>query len=63
MLSEEVGTPIIGGTVDVCSTDLTITATPVTMEGNGPNSASIGFVAGMHLPAVTVGGGLATLEN
>ena len=49
MLPEEMGSPIIGGTVDVCSTDLTITATPVTMEGNGPNSASIGFVAGMHL--------------
>ena len=49
VLPEEVGSPIIGGTVDVCSTDLTITATPVTSEGDGPNSASIGFVAGMHL--------------
>ena len=48
MTAENVGRPRIGGTVDVCSTDLTIIATPVTSEGDGPNSVSIGFIAGMR---------------
>ena len=40
VLPEEVGSPRIGGTVDVCSTDLIVAATPVTSEGDGPDSTS-----------------------
>ena len=45
VLPEEVGSPRIGGTVDVCSTDLTVTATPVTSEGDGPDSTSMVLTA------------------
>ena len=45
VLSEEMGSPRIGGTVDVCSTDLTVTATPVTREGDGPDSSSVVLAA------------------
>ena len=53
VLPEEVGSPTIGRTVDVCSTDLTVTATPVTSEEDGPESTSIDLTAldpGMPAP-------------
>ena len=45
VLPEEVGSPRIGGTVDLCSTHLTVTATPVTSEGDGPDSSSVVLAA------------------
>ena len=38
--SDGLGSRIVGGILDVCSTNLIVTATPVTSEGDGPDSAS-----------------------
>ena len=45
VVSGEVGNPRIGETVVVCSTNLTVVVTPVTREGDGPNSSSVVLAA------------------